>query len=330
MSGVKQIEVTEDEAGLRLDRWFRARFPNLTQGKLQKLLRTGQVRLDGARAKAGSRVEPGQTIRVPPYVDEGPKRSSASPNRLNERDVENLATDLKKRVLYLDDDVIAIDKPAGLAVQGGSKTKVHLDAVLDRLKMGAKERPRLVHRLDRDTSGVLILARTRLAAAALSTAFAGREATKTYWALVVGAPERSEGIIDAPLVKAAGPHGENVRVDVDRGKPAKTRFWTVDAASKSATWLCLQPQTGRTHQLRVHCQAIGTPIFGDKKYGTRVNALSDTGLPDRLHLHARHLSISISRGPAIEIEAPLPDHMAQSWALLGFDPHDERAQRDDL
>ncbi len=330
MSGVRQIEVSEDEAGLRLDRWFRAHFPALTHGKLQKLLRSGQIRLDGARVKAGDRVAPGQTVRVPPNVDDKPVPSSSRRVLIDDREIESLASDLKKRILYMDDDVLAIDKPTGLAVQGGSKTQVHLDAVLERLKMGAKERPRLVHRLDRDTSGVLLLARNRLSAAQLSSSFSGRDAQKTYWALVVGAPEKDEGVIDAPLAKVAGAHGENVRVDPSDGKVAKTRYWVVDRAGRSATWLCLQPETGRTHQLRVHCQAIGTPIFGDKKYGMRVNALSDTGLPEKLHLHARHIRVPAKSGKFIEVEAPIPAHMAQSWSVLGFDPRDERAQRDDL
>ncbi len=331
MSGVRLVEVDDGEDGLRLDRWFKARFPGVTQGKLQKLLRTGQIRLDGSRAKANDRVAPGQTVRVPPNLMSVPApETDKRPSARDIQDLDRVADELKNRILFQDDDVLAIDKPAGLAVQGGSRTKTHIDAVLDRLRLGAKERPRLVHRLDRDTSGVLLLGRTRLAANMLSKAFKSRDAEKSYWALAVGVPEIDRGVIDAALLKKSGNRGESVQVDNNAGKPAKTRYWIVDAAGSSASWLCLQPLTGRTHQLRVHCQLMGTAIFGDGKYGRRQNALAELGLDRMLHLHARRIAIPMAGRADIDVTAPLPEHMLRSWQRLGFDPDDERALEADL
>jgi 23S rRNA pseudouridine955/2504/2580 synthase len=331
MSGVITVDVTSGEAGLRLDRWLRNRYPNLKQGKLQKLLRTGQIRVDGARAKANDRVDAGQKIRIPPNIDAEP---AAAPQRVKSGmdldEAGRIGDILKDRVLYMDDEVIALDKPPGLAVQGGSKTDTHIDGALDRLKMGADERPRLVHRLDRDTSGVLLLARSRAAAARIGEAFQARETRKIYWALVNGVPPHREGLIDAPLAKMAGKMGDRVRVDDDQGKVAKTRFRIIDNAGKSFSWLELEPFTGRTHQLRVHCQVMDTPIVGDPKYSVSDVEHADAEIARKLHLHARLLVLPRPGKRALEILAPMPPHMTETWRHLGFDIDDERAEIEQL
>jgi 23S rRNA pseudouridine955/2504/2580 synthase len=327
---VATARVAADEDGLRLDRWFRRRYPDLTHGRLEKLLRTGQVRVDGKRAKSGFRLAAGQSIRVPPLgaTAAPPPREGARPPVASAD-----ARMLIERVLYKDDDVIVLDKPAGLAVQGGSGTHRHLDGMLDALRFGA-ERPRLVHRLDRDTSGVLVLARTARAAAKLTAAFRGRDARKVYWAAVAGVPHPLEGRIDAPLAKTGGSKGERVvvarsaraspRVEDKEGQRAVTRYRVADRAGKRAAWLVLEPETGRTHQLRVHAAALGTPVLGDGKYGGRDAFLRGGGVSPKLHLHARAIRLPHPRGGQIEVAAKLPAHMAATWMFLGFDPASER------
>jgi 23S rRNA pseudouridine955/2504/2580 synthase len=319
MTSVQTLTVAEDEADIRLDRWFKRHFPQLSHGRLEKLLRTGQVRVDGGRCKANDRLVGGQEIRVPPLPDE------PDPAPRTDRPVDaTLAAELRKRVLYRDDLVIAIDKPAGLAVQGGSGQTRHLDGALDELRFGSEERPRLVHRLDKDTSGVLILARTAAAAAALSEAFRHRSTRKLYWALSVGVPEPSEGKIDKPLAKIAAEHGERVAMDEEDGKRAITRYATLDTAGRRAAWLALMPLTGRTHQLRVHLSMIGTPILGDRKYGGEAAYLHGA-VNKKLHLHARRLKLPDPKGRGwIDVTAPLPPHMLETWGLLGLDPADRR------
>jgi len=334
MSGVITVEIPEKEGGQRLDRWLRNRYPGLGQGKLQKLLRTGQIRVDGARAKAGDRVDAGQSIRIPPNIESPRDQTAAqkrSRNQMDAEDVERIGNDLKDRVLYMDDNVLAIDKPYGLAVQGGTGTKNHVDGVLDRLKLGAGERPRLVHRLDRDTTGVLLLARNRQAAVHLGDIFKARDTRKIYWALVDGHPRHDEGLIDAPLSKLPGKHGERMRVDFDDGKHAETRFRVIDHAGKAISWLELEPFTGRTHQLRVHCEVLETPIVGDPKYGRGATSdLAPAGIEARLHLHAHRLIVPYSDKKVIDVIAPLPAHMQDSWSRLGFDAKDDQAQLVDL
>jgi len=313
---VATVRVAADEDGLRLDRWFRRHYPELTHGRLEKLLRTGQVRVDGGRVKSGFRLVAGQTVRVPPL---GRPSNRAAPEKpVAAADARMLAA----RVLYKDDDVIVIDKPAGLAVQGGTGTHRHLDAMLDALRFGG-ERPRLVHRLDRDTSGVLVLARTAQAAAKLAAAFRGRDARKVYWAAVAGVPHPSEGRIDAPLAKEGGPKGERVAVENEDGQRAVTRYRVADRAGKRAAWLVLEPETGRTHQLRVHAAALGTPILGDGKYGGKGAFLAGGGIAPKLHLHARAIRIPHPRSGTIEVAAPLPEHMAATWRFLGFGSSNE-------
>ncbi|TPG48919.1 RluA family pseudouridine synthase [Roseomonas nepalensis] len=306
--------VLADEADLRLDRWFRRHHPNLTQGALQKMLRTGQVRVDGKRAETGTRLAPGQEIRVPP-MPEAPSPEPARP-AVSERD----AAMLERMVIYRDDSVIALDKPHGLPVQGGPSIARHLDGMLDALRFGHEERPRLVHRLDKDTSGVLLLARTATAAARLAAAFRGRDAHKTYWALVVGRPHPLAGRINMPLARQGGPRGERTAPagEGDDGAAAVTDFRVVDNARKHVSWLEMNPLTGRTHQLRVHAAAaLKCPILGDGKYGGAAAHLE--GMSGLLHLHARTIELPHPEGGTLSVSAPLPPHMNESFAFLGFD-----------
>lgn len=318
MSGEPELlTVAAADAEMRLDRWIRRRFSGLSQGRIEKLLRTGQIRLDGGRAKANARLKPGQQVRVPPGTEEpGSARPAAAPAvRLRAADV----ADLKARVLYRDDWVLAIDKPPGLATQGGSGLSRHLDAMLDGLKFGAPERPRLVHRLDKDTSGVLLLGRSAQAAARLAEAFRQRSAHKLYWALVVGRPKLARGRIKLPLAKTGGPGFERMAADWQQGKPAVTLYATIEAVARKAAWLAMLPLTGRTHQLRAHCAEMGTPIVGDGKYGG-AKAFLPGEFSRKLHLHARGIQLRHPKGSGtLTVFAPLPPHMAESWRLLGFD-----------
>ncbi|MFO0998328.1 MAG: RluA family pseudouridine synthase [Alphaproteobacteria bacterium] len=322
VSGVRHITVGADEAALRLDRWFSRHFPDLTHGRLQRLLRAGQVRVDGARAKAGQRLAAGQVVRVPPLAEATHPRSTAQPARPRVSSAE--ADALRARILHKDDEIIAIDKPAGLAVQGGTGTGQHLDAMLDALRFEAPERPRLVHRLDRDTSGVLVLARSARAAAALATSFRSRAAQKVYWALVIGVPRPRQGEIDRPLAKRFQSKGERVVEESEDGKAAVTRYAVVEAMGKRAAWVALMPLTGRTHQLRAHMAAIGTPILGDGKYGGRAAFLPELPQARRLHLHARLLILPRAGEPPLRLAAPLPPHMAATWRYFGLEAEDDR------
>lgn len=322
MSQVSQITVSDEEDGLRLDRWFKRHFPMLTHGRLEKLLRTGQVRIDGARAKANVRLATGQIVRVPP-LGEDAARPAPKPERAVSMDD---ADEIRASVIHKDKSVIVINKPAGLAVQGGTRTERHLDGMLDALTFEAKERPRLVHRLDRDTSGVLVLARNAKAAAALARAFKQKDARKIYWALVVGVPAPRRGTIDLALTKQGGPRAERVFAAEkhDEGaRDAVTHFSTVATAAHKLAWVAFMPLTGRTHQIRAHASAIGTPIAGDGKYGG-VNAHPGGEIARKLHLHARSLDIAHPDGGRLFLEAELPPHMKASWRLLGFDERDAK------
>ena len=315
MSAVATLAVKADEAGLRLDRWFRRHYPELSHGRLEKLLRTGQVRVDGGRAKASQRLESGQAIRVPPLGELPARPAKPPPPPVSERDREAL----ERAILHMDASVIAIDKPAGLAVQGGSKQDKHLDAMLDALQFDAAERPRLVHRLDRETSGVLLLARSARAAAALTRSFRQSESEKVYWAIVAPVPSPLEGRIDHRLVKQPGQGGERVRVDEDEGMRAVTEYRVLDRAGRDAAWVELRPLTGRTHQLRAHCAAIGSPILGDDKYGRRDAVTGGLDLPKGLMLHARFIRIPHPDGGELRVEAPTPAHFRRALAAFGFD-----------
>ncbi len=302
-------EVTADEADIRLDRWFRRHFPALPQGAVQKLCRTGQIRVDGKRAAAATRLAPGQAIRIPPLA--------VSPAPAAEKVDPRLEAELARLVLYRDDQVIVLDKPAGLPVQGGPGITRHLDGMLDGLRLGA-DRPRLVHRLDRDTSGVLLLARTPGVAGKLAALFRGRDVKKTYWAVVAGRPVPPEGVIDAALVRVGGPAGRTVIAQPDDPDAARalTDYRTEDAAGRKLAWLELAPLTGRTHQLRVHCAALGTPILGDEKYGGE--RAHPEGFPAMLHLHARALAFPHPEGGTLTVAAALPPHMRETFRMLGF------------
>jgi 23S rRNA pseudouridine955/2504/2580 synthase len=310
MGEVKLITVGEAEDGIRLDRWLRRRWPNLGQTQIHKLARGGQLRVDGARVKADSRLTAGAVVRVPP-LPEGP------PAKAREAISEHDARFARGLVLYEDDEVLILNKPAGLAVQGGTKTLHHIDRLLGAWGEGPR-RPRLTHRLDRDTSGVLALGKTPDAAARLSGAFARRRARKIYWALVEGNPA-DEGTIDLPLAKVGIDDRERM-VPVDPGDPngkaAVTEFATISRAGPRAAWLALQPQTGRTHQLRAHLLALGHPILGDPKYHTP-GSLEASG-PLKLQLHARRLIIPHPSGGAIDVVAPPSPEMQQGFARFGF------------
>ncbi len=321
MTMVQTLAVAEEEAELRLDRWFRRRFPQVGHGMLERLLRTGQVRVDGKRAKAAQRLGAGQVVRVPP-LGEPPSGAAATPRAVASFS-EAEAQALRDAVLYKDTDVIVLNKPAGLAVQGGTNMDRHLDGMLDVLRFEASERPRLVHRLDKDTSGVLLLGRTAAATAKLAASFRSRSARKCYWALVVGVPKLRQGRIDAPLAKMAGRPGpggagDKVEVDEEQGRRAVTYYRVVEAALKKTAWLEMEPRTGRTHQLRAHCALLGTPIQGDGKYGGQAAYLTGQGVSRKLHLHARAIELPHPRGGVLRAVAPLPIHMAASFAFFGF------------
>jgi 23S rRNA pseudouridine955/2504/2580 synthase len=310
-------EVVEDEAGIRLDRWFRRHYPALTQGVIQKLCRTGQVRVDGHRADAATRLAPGQSVRIPPLPAPDAPKPAPAPDAQTQREVERM-------VLYRDDAVIVLNKPSGLPTQGGPGISKHLDGMLDGLRFGSPHRPRLVHRLDRDTSGVLLLARTPGVAAKLAALFRGRDVEKTYWAVVAGRPVPPRGRIELDLVRSPGARADRVAIAAP-GDPASahaiTDYATLDHAGRRLAWLELRPLTGRTHQLRVSCAAIGAPILGDAAYGEERedgNTAHVEGFPPLLHLHARALRLPHPAGGRLGVEAPLPPHMIETFRTLAF------------
>src|SRR5580698_3634612 len=276
------VTVGEADGTLRLDRWFRRHYPDLAHGRLEKLLRTGQVRVDGKKAKSGDRVSPGMAIRVPPLSE--PAQFPEGPARVRPQD-EAL---LRSLVIHRDELAIVLNKPPGLAVQGGSGTTRHVDGLLDALRFGYEERPRLVHRLDKDTSGLLLIARNGQSAKRLAESFRDRETEKLYWAVVVGVPPEKEGAINLPLAKRPGARDrETMQVDQEEGLKALTHFREMDRAGRRAALLALWPRTGRTHQLRVHCAEMGCPILGDRKYGGEEVELTTIADPRKLYLHAR-------------------------------------------
>ncbi len=333
MSGVQMLTVTEEEGEQRLDRWFRRRFPQLTQGSVEKLCRTGQVRVDGARAKAATRVAPGMEIRVPPLPDdEAPARTRQGIPAADVRMIQNA-------VIFRDQHLIILNKPAGLASQGGSgQGDRHVDGLTEALMFGYKERPKLVHRLDKDTSGVLMLARTDRVARTLSEALRHHATRKIYWAAVAGVPSPRQGSIKYALEKAKG-HGRGGEgekmicihpakvADHPEAKRAQTDFFTLWFLGNRLSWMALEPITGRTHQLRAHMAELGHPILGDGKYGGSGAENMGDGwgasiggeVSRKLHLHARSLSLEhpVTKAP-MTFTAPLPDHMAQTWKALDW------------
>ena len=315
MKEVRNIAVGVGEDEVRLDRWFRRRWPHLSQATIQKLVRSGQVRVDGARAKADQRLSSGQMVRVPPLPEAPP---AGEKKLLDSRDVAFA----RSLVLYEDEEVLVLNKPSGLAVQGGTKTIKHIDRLLSAWGEGL-ERPRLVHRLDRDTSGVLVLGKTPAAAAKLSGAFARRKALKTYWALVVGNPHPTEGVLELPLVKR-GVGDRELVVPADPKDPkaekAETEFVTIARAANRVTWMALRPLTGRTHQLRAHMLAMGHPILGDPKYGNEASAALSHGL--QLQLHARRLTLPHPTKGMLILEAPISKELKAGFTRFGFDEHE--------
>lgn len=319
---VRQFTVQPDDDGVRLDRWFKRHLPQIGFATVSRWARTGQIRVDGKRADPADRLATGQVLRVPPGGDllkrDGPPRRELS---------EEQVAKAEAMVITQDRAAIVLNKPPGLATQGGTGTHEHVDGLLDAFADANKEgapRPRLVHRLDKDTSGVLLIARTPGSAAFFSKRFSGRSARKIYWALVVGVPDIEDGLIELPLTKQPGTGGEKMMVDEsgvvgkEGGQSARTRYRVLDQAGNRAAWVELQPLTGRTHQLRVHMAAIGHPIVGDGKYGGP-DAFLTGSVSRKMHLHARRLIIDHPDGDTIDVVADLPTHFAETMAHLGFD-----------
>jgi 23S rRNA pseudouridine955/2504/2580 synthase len=315
VSEIRTFTVTEDDDGIRLDRWFKRHLPDVSFNLVSRWARTGQLRVAGKRATPGDRLEAGQEIRVPPV-----ESAAAKPARRQVRRDPLTAEEeqyVQDMVIYQDEHAFVLNKPPGLATQGGTKTTQHLDRLLDGIG-DERGRPKLVHRLDKDTSGALLVARTARAAAHFAKAFSGRTAKKIYWAIVVGVPDANEGEIDAPLAKQPGTGGEKMHISEEHGLPAKTRWRVIDRAGNRAAWVELQPLTGRTHQLRAHMAAIGHPIVGDGKYGGP-DAFLTGGISRKLHLHARRIRVDGLEGGKIDQTADLSPLFAESLDMLGFD-----------
>lgn len=315
-----QREVTIDSKGdgLRLDRWFRERYPGFAFGQIQKMMRKGEIRLNGKRVKGNERLKGGDQVRVPPAAQHhkdapnGPRKPKAL--RLTDDQIK----EVRGWILWQNADAIVLNKPAGLATQGGSgQGSRHLDALLDALERIDDERPKLVHRLDKDTSGVLLVARTRAAAAHFTKAFRARTTDKRYWALVMGVPKTPEGQIKLKMDKVPIQGNERMVVTED-GKTSLSDYAVIDRAAQRAAFLSLRPLTGRTHQLRLHCATIGHPIVGDGKYGG-AEAFLTGSISRKLHLHSRHLRVDLPSGGRLDVTAPLPDHMKASFEALGFE-----------
>jgi 23S rRNA pseudouridine955/2504/2580 synthase len=314
---VQIVMVSPDEAGMRVDRFLEARFPGLAFSHVQRIIRKGELRVDGRRTEPNDRLRAGQAVRIPPLRHEAPPpRAQVGALEAQTREYLHSIT------LYEDDDVLVINKPIGLAVQGGSGTPRHIDGMLDALRDAKGQRPRLVHRLDKDTAGCLLIAKTRFAATALAKTFRSRAARKIYWALAVGVPKPRQGRISTFLAKEEMEHESRMRIAAhgqEGASHAVTYYAVVDTAGQALAWLSLKPVTGRTHQLRAHCAYIDHPIVGDPKYFDKQNWQLPGGIQNRLHLLARRISVPHPRNGSIDVTAPLPPHMVQSWNLLGFD-----------
>jgi 23S rRNA pseudouridine955/2504/2580 synthase len=316
-TSVQNVAVTGDEAGMRVDRFLEARFPGLSFSHIQRVIRKGELRVNGKRTQPKNRLEAGQTVRIPPLRLDQPKPRAGG----NEADEKTRAF-LKSITLYEDADVLVLNKPMGLAVQGGSGTTRHVDGMLEVLRDAHGQRPRLVHRLDKDTAGCLLVAKTRFAAAALAKTFRSRSARKIYWALVAGVPKVQQGRISTYLVKEEREDESLMRIARHGEKGAShavTYYAVVETSGPLLSWLSLKPVTGRTHQLRAHMAHINHPIVGDPKYFSRENWELPGGMQNKLHLLARRIVVPHPRGGVIDATAPLPPHMQQSWNLLGLD-----------
>ena len=313
---MQTVTVTSDEGGMRVDRFFEARFPGLSFSHIQRIIRKGEVRVNGRRIEPKDRLEAGQAVRIPPLRLDQPKPAPA------DSETDKTRAFLQSILLYQDADVLVLNKPMGLAVQGGSGTTRHLDGMLDALRDPHGQRPRLVHRLDKDTAGCLLVAKSRFAAAALAKTFRSRAARKVYWALVAGVPKPRQGRISTFLAKEEREEESFMRIAAHGEKGAShavTYYAVVETAGQQLAWLSLKPVTGRTHQLRAHLAHIGHPIVGDPKYFSKENWQLPGGMQNRLHLLARRIVVPHPRGGVIDVSAPLPPHMVQSWNLLGFD-----------
>jgi 23S rRNA pseudouridine955/2504/2580 synthase len=314
---VQNVAVTADEAGMRVDRFLEAKFPGLSFSHIQRVIRKGELRVNGKRTQPKNRLEAGQSVRIPPLrLDPAKPRSSG-----NAADDETLAF-LKSITLFEDDDLMVLNKPFGLAVQGGSGTTRHLDGMLEVLRDAHGQRPRLVHRLDKDTAGCLLVAKTRFAAAALAKTFRSRSARKIYWALVAGVPKVPQGRISTFLAKEEREDESIMRIarhGEDGASHAVTYYAIVETAGPVVAWISLKPVTGRTHQLRAHMAHIDHPIVGDPKYFSIENWQLPGGMQNRLHLHAHRIAVPHPRGGTVDVTAPLPPHMLQTWNLLGLD-----------
>ncbi len=329
MSAIENKTVDADEAGMRLDRWFKLHYPGLAFGQLQKLLRSGQIRVNGGRAKSDTRIAAGQAIRLPPQITLQNVGQPLTRNTIRDRGDLDV---LNAMLLYEDHKVLVFNKPAGLAVQGGSGVNRHVDSMLESMRSQKGEKPRLVHRIDRDTTGVLVVAKTRSAASKLTASFRHRNTEKTYWAICKGVPRKKQGQISTWLVKERTPEGDKMRV-AKHGEPdsdhAVSNYRVIDQAGPTLSWVELQPITGRTHQLRVHTMHLGHPIIGDPKYFDIENWEFPGGIQKKLHLHARHIRIPHPCGHGVlDVKAPLPPHMVQTFNLLGLDESD--AEEDSL
>ncbi|MEQ1613434.1 MAG: RluA family pseudouridine synthase [Hyphomicrobiaceae bacterium] len=318
---VETIKVAHADAGVRLDKWFKTHFPDVSHGYLQKLLRSGQVRVDSRRVQASERLEVGAEVRVP-KVARQPAKTKPAPKVMSGASKADRET-IEQMILFEDDDVLILNKPFGIAVQGGTGTSRHIDGMLAGMVDRFGDRPRLVHRIDRDTTGILLVAKTRAAAATLGKTFQTRSAAKTYWALVKGVPKPAQGKIEAALVKATGPDGDRVRKalpgEQEVAMHATTHYSVIDKVGHQAAWVSLKPVTGRQHQLRAHMALIGCPIVGDNKYEGE-DVLVDSGIEHKLHLHARRLMLPHPNGKGrIDVTATLPPHMKKAWDLLGLD-----------
>lgn len=320
MKTVETVQVDEDDGVARIDRWLRRRYPHLTQGQVEKLIRTGQVRVDGARVKASDRVSPGQAVRIPPLPEVAPRL----PAGISPKDADFI----RSLVIHRDEDVIVLNKPPGLAVQGGTNTLRHVDGLLDGLIFDAEKRPKLVHRLDRDTSGCLVLARHPRAAAFLGEAFRDRDTDKIYWAIVVGSPRPKIGELRSWMRKAPGPRDADREMMVSAEQReegavhAVTQYVVLSEAAQSAAWVALRPVTGRTHQLRFHMAEFGHAIAGDPKY--RCERPTPNDLQRQLHLHARAIRLPHPSGGELKVIAQLPPHMRAAFDMMGFDEREAR------
>ncbi|WP_267395034.1 MULTISPECIES: RluA family pseudouridine synthase [unclassified Sphingomonas] len=328
-AGVREFTVGFDDDDIRLDRWFKRHLPDTSFTTVAKWARTGQLRVDGSRAAPGDRIKAGQILRVPP--PEAPRPEGEKPQRERVPLTDEQTEFVREMVIHQDAQAIVLNKPPGLATQGGTKTHEHVDGLLDGLQFDNEGRPKLVHRLDKDTSGALLVARTSRAAAFFAKTFSGRTAKKVYWALIVDVPSIEDGMVELPIAKQPGTGGEKMHIDEENGQAARTRYRVIERAGNRAAWVELQPFTGRTHQLRVHMAAIGHPIVGDGKYGGAAAFLTG-GISRKMHLHARRIRVDHPDGGEIDVQAELPTHFAESLKQLGFDemlgnmmPLDEKA-----